>query len=102
MREIKNNVRNNFVNVTWPKSADRQTGNGWKKWRCRQIKVKEIKYSILPAMGNIETHKRGTVKDLLFDVPYFFSDKDIIPPLAVLNDFLRKGIRDAGMSGGCR
>lgn len=53
-------------------------------------------------MGIMETHKHGTVKDLLFDVPYFFSNKDIIPPLAVLNDFLRKGICDAGMSGGCR
>lgn len=64
--------------------------------------MKEIKYTILPPLGNMQTHTHGTVKDLLFDVPYFFSTKDIIPPRHILNDFLQRGINDAGMSGGCR
>jgi hypothetical protein len=64
--------------------------------------MKEIKYTVLLGFGNKETHKHGTVKDLLFDVPYFFRENDIIPSLQILNDFLQKGISDAGMSGGCR
>jgi hypothetical protein len=64
--------------------------------------MRQFKYTILPPVGNVQTHKHGTVKDLLFDAPYFFFEKDVIPPFEILNEFLRRGICDAGMSGGCR
>ena len=41
------------------------------------------------------------VADLLFDIPYFFLAM-IIPPMAVVNEVLQKGVVDAGMSGGCK
>ena len=66
--------------------------------------MREIKYTILPPVGDAETHRHGTVKELLFAIPYFFlRDRlNIIPPISVLNDLLKLGIVDAGMSGGYR
>jgi hypothetical protein len=43
----------------------------------------------------------GTVVDLLERTPYLLAF-GVVPPLHVLNDLLRRGKRDAGMSGGCR
>ena len=42
----------------------------------------------------------GDIFTLLVDVPYFFPAR-IIPPLLVVNEVLRTGLVDAGMSGGC-
>jgi hypothetical protein len=66
--------------------------------------VREIKYTILPAMGPDATHAHGTVKDLLMHIPYLFMKgfTNVIPPLPILNKLLTSGINDAGMSGGCR
>ena len=43
----------------------------------------------------------GTLADLLQHMPYLLV-LGVIPPLEVVNDLLRRGINDAGMSGGVR
>ena len=76
----------------------------------RELRFK--RYALLCAGGKWE---RGTLKDLLFAMPYLLHD--FIPPLPVLNDLLKHGVPnhiypdgllpdgkvqyDAGMSGGC-
>lgn len=52
-------------------------------------------------MGDVETATRGSVAALLRDIPYLLIG-GLIPPLLVINGVLRKGVDDAGMSGGCR
>lgn len=66
--------------------------------------MKNVKFTILPPIGSGETHKHGTVKDLLFEIPYLFikNRKNLIPPIYILNDLLKSGIKDAAMSGGIR
>jgi hypothetical protein len=61
--------------------------------------MRNVSFSVLGGVGG-STEKQGTVADLLDAIPYFLSAQ-LIPPLLVVNDLLRKGIRDAGMSGGC-
>jgi hypothetical protein len=59
---------------------------------------RNVSFTILGGVGG-STKKRGTLADLLASVPYLLSAR-LIPPLRVVNDVLRKGVRDAGMSGG--
>lgn len=61
----------------------------------------KLKYKILPPVGPGRFSTEGSVADLLFDIPYFFLAR-IIPPMAVVNEVLPKGVVDAGMSGGCK
>ena len=56
-------------------------------------------FSVLGGGGG-SAEVSGTVVDLLDAVPYLFAAQ-LIPPWHVLNDLLRKGVADAGMSGGC-
>ncbi len=63
--------------------------------------MKRFLYWILPGTGFLRFPKRGSVLDLISDIPYFLPAK-LVPPLAALNDELSKGIDDAGMSGGCK
>lgn len=62
--------------------------------------MRTISYIVLGGMGG-EFPKRGTVADLLLEIPYLLTAR-IIPPLHVINDLLAKGLDDAGMSGGCQ
>src|SRR5690348_11353509 len=48
----------------------------------------------------VEENTRGSVADLVRDIPYLIV-AGRIPPLAVVNEVLRRGECDAGMSGGC-
>jgi len=61
----------------------------------------KVKYEILAAVGPGRLFEEGGLADLLFDIPYLFLGK-IIPPIGVVNEILRKGTVDAGMSGGCK
>ena len=63
--------------------------------------MRTLTYKILPAVESGSIKKTGTLPGLLFDIPYLLSSK-LIPPLHILNDLLRTGVLDAGMSGGCR
>src|SRR5215468_7889371 len=63
--------------------------------------MRTITYTILPGIGPRSIKRVGTLKDLLFAIPYLLSPK-LLPPRQVLNDLLRTGVLDAGMSGGCR
>lgn len=56
---------------------------------------------MMAAVGPGELRKSGSALSLLLSIPYFFVS-EVIPPIFVINDVLRKGVVDAGMSGGCR
>jgi len=60
--------------------------------------VREVRFKRHPAVGgNTFPWERGTLLDLLLALP---ARLDFMPPLAVVNDILRKGEMNAGMSGG--
>src|SRR5262245_4291946 len=63
--------------------------------------MRNIEYILLPPVGSDETPVYRSIADLLRDIPYLLSS-GIIPPLSVVNQILRSGLEDAGMSGGCR
>jgi hypothetical protein len=63
--------------------------------------MRVLEYVVLPGVGGEETALRGTVAQLLLDIPYLIVG-GLIPPLPVLNQVLDRGSADAGMSGGCR
>jgi hypothetical protein len=56
---------------------------------------------VFPAIGSGTIKQSGTLKDLLFEIPYLLTS-GLIPPIHVFNDVLRTGFVDAGMSGGCK
>ena len=64
--------------------------------------MRKLEYQELPAMGPGSVTKKGSLKNLLFAIPYFLVPDELIPPLEVVNSVLRTGVSDAGMSGGCR
>ena len=63
--------------------------------------MRTLDYTLIPPIGDAETATRGSVAALLRDVPYLLIG-GLIPPLLVINEVLRKGMDDGGMSGGCR
>lgn len=63
--------------------------------------MRTLEYEVLPAIGPGTVKESGTLKDLLFEIPYLLAS-GLIPPLRVLNELLRTGVHDAGMSGGCK
>jgi hypothetical protein len=67
--------------------------------------MRSIKYNLLPPISPLEYGEgpriQGTLVDLILAIPYLMHS-DVIPSLAELNVVFRKGIRDAGMSGGCK
>ncbi len=62
--------------------------------------MKKIKFQVLPCVGPDLPKETGNVVDLLKAIPYFLKSR--IPTLSVLNDLLRSGVYDAGMSGGAK
>ena len=63
--------------------------------------MRRIAYVNLPAFGPGEQPTQGSLADLVRDIPYLLV-AGMIPPLPVVNEMLRRGECDAGMSGGCR
>jgi hypothetical protein len=63
--------------------------------------MRPVLFEIFARSGIPGTPTTGTVADLLESIPYLLA-LGVIPPLLVVNDLLRRGISDAGMSGGCR
>lgn len=63
--------------------------------------MREVSFEVYPRSRPVDDPERGDVADLLLAVPYLLS-LGVIPPLSVVNEILRSGFDDAGMSGGCR
>lgn len=61
--------------------------------------MRELTFVVEPGVGPGEVPQRGSLADLVLALPYVAMDA--IPPRRVLNDVLRRGRLDAGMSGGC-
>ncbi len=70
--------------------------------KIRSMKV--LKYKELPGInpfGSPVPNTVGTFVSFLFAMPYVMHC-GLVPPIQVLNDLLRSGLLDAGMSGGCQ
>ncbi len=61
--------------------------------------MRHVSFVVLAGVGG-SSERHGTLADLMASVPYLLSAR-LIPPLRVVNDVLRTGVHDAGMSGGC-
>jgi hypothetical protein len=61
----------------------------------------KLKYEIMPPVGPGRFPREGALAEMLFDIPYFFVGA-IVPPIQILNEVLKKGVVDMGMSGGCK
>jgi hypothetical protein len=71
-------------------------------WRKElRVLMRRLRYEILPPIGPGTMPVEGTVVDLLFDIPYLIGWSRPFPSYRELNELLRKGIVDRGMSGGC-
>ena len=62
--------------------------------------MKNLQFTLLPAVGPGEEDVSGTVVDLIKSIPYLLIKR--IPPRVVINSVLKQGEADAGMSGGAR
>ncbi len=60
-----------------------------------------VGYTLMAPVGPGRLRKSGSVLSLLCSIPYFFLS-EVIPPICVVNEVLKKGVVEAGMSGGCR
>lgn len=58
-----------------------------------------INYVLLPPIGTDRLRKIGSLTDLVRAIPNLIF-LNVIPPLNILNQVLRTGREDAGMSGG--
>jgi hypothetical protein len=65
----------------------------------QEIFMRSISFEVRGGVGGIHSQS-GTLSDLLKAMPYLLTPK-LVPPLQVVNDLLKRGISDAGMSGGC-
>jgi hypothetical protein len=63
--------------------------------------MRTLKYELLPPVGDGTLERSGSLEDLVLGIPYLLVS-GLIPPLNVLNEVLKAGGVDAGMSGGCR
>jgi hypothetical protein len=63
--------------------------------------MRRVTYQTI-AHGAVGDPVEGSLQEFLLSIPYLLVPPGPIPPLYVLNDVLAKGIRDAGMSGGCQ
>lgn len=61
--------------------------------------MRDLPFVVQPGIGPGQFPRRGSLADLALALPYVVIDE--IPPRRVLNDVLRRGGLDAGMSGGC-
>ncbi len=63
--------------------------------------MREVTYAVLAGVGDDRHRRVQPLADFVLDVPNLIKPHDVIPPLHILNDVLRRGLRDAGMSGAC-
>jgi len=56
---------------------------------------------LLPGVGPGKSPREGTWADVVDSIPYFLLGGGPIPPLFLINEVLKTGKVDAGMSGGC-
>lgn len=63
--------------------------------------MRRLRYTVETGVGDQATETDGRVVELLESIPYLLTN-GLIPPRNVLNEVLKIGSRDAGMSGGCR
>src|SRR5213594_1312053 len=63
--------------------------------------MREVTYAVLAGVGDDRHRRVQPLADFVLDVPNLIKPHDVIPPQRVLNDVLRRGLRDAGMSGAC-
>jgi hypothetical protein len=63
--------------------------------------MRTVTFEVLPGTGSGGPTLRGTVVDLLVNIPYLLMP-GMVPSRPPLNDLLRRGLSHAGMSGGCR
>ena len=66
--------------------------------------MKSFRYKIHGAVGR-DTKQHGSLTQFLFDIPalsFALRVWKTIPPHHVLNELLRSGVSDSGMSGGCQ
>jgi hypothetical protein len=61
--------------------------------------MRELTFVVQPGVGPGDVPRRGSLADLVLTLPYVVMNA--IPPRRVLNDVLREGMLDAGMSGAC-
>ena len=62
--------------------------------------MRVLSYTELPGVGPCDLEKKGTVVDLLIDLPYFVLAEEL-PTFEAMNELFAMGVKDAGMSGGC-
>jgi len=62
--------------------------------------MRTLQYYELAAFGPERFPKEADLLQFILDIPYLLVF-GLIPPISVLNDILRSGLDDAGMSGGC-
>jgi hypothetical protein len=60
-----------------------------------------VKFERFPATGSGSTAVEAPMHRFLLEIPGLFY-LGYVPPLRVVNDFLKRGTSDAGMGGGCR
>ena len=65
----------------------------------RPTRLRTVSFWVAEGVGD-PTRQRGTTADLLEAVPYLLFAR-LVPPWHVVNDLLRSGGNDAGMSGAC-
>ncbi|MGI9180549.1 MAG: hypothetical protein ACR2H9_08630 [Longimicrobiaceae bacterium] len=63
--------------------------------------MRTIRFEILAGVGDGVQQREGTLVSLLESIPYLLIS-GLIPPRSVLDEILRRGEVNAGMSGGCR
>jgi hypothetical protein len=63
--------------------------------------MRTVTFEVLAGTGPGAHTVRGTVSELVQNIPYLLAP-GLVPSLAPRNDLLRRGVSDAGMSGGCR
>lgn len=61
----------------------------------------KVRYFTIPGLGADKVALEGTWADVLEAIPYFLMPGGPIPPRELVNEALKLGVLDAGMSGGC-
>ena len=63
--------------------------------------MRPLSFHVLAGTGDGRTRVEGTLPQLVREIPALLSC-GLVPPRAIMNEVLRRGSWDAGMSGGCQ
>ncbi len=74
-------------------------------WRCGDHRHDTpddgpVRFYLIDPVGPAKYERVGTWADVVAAIPHFLGRNGPIPPRSALNDLLRLGVRDSGMSGG--